>query len=167
VLEAMEDLLNGAAYSATDWLHRRTALPLGFRGVMGGTAIEVRTNSRLFADAIRGLMQRDSSLRLGRAARWEIEVEVQIHDEASMTVSHGEDGCERFSFGPSCSIRMGDGSWFAFTPPCIDGVGFVFVAGGEDYQAKRLRSFLASVVEFVQESVSERNCCLARDEAMA
>jgi hypothetical protein len=166
VLDTRGDWIDEAEYSGTDWLHRRTALPLRFRAVLGGAAIEIRTNSQLFGEAVSELQRREALQRQSRVFRWEIEVETKSENEACVPQVDGSNDCERFAFGLSRSIRMGDGSWFALTPSSMDGVGFVSVAGEEGSQVNKLRSFFGVVREFVLESVAERNCA-ETDEAVA
>jgi hypothetical protein len=167
VHKAMDQSFNGYAYSATDLLHRRTALPFRFQASMGEAAIEIRTNSQLCAEAIRESRERHANRPQRRIGRWEIEVETQSPEGACVLQNDIENGCETFAFGPSRSFRMGDGSWFAHTPPAVDGVGFAFVAGDAGCQVEKLRLFLGLVSEFVLESVAEGILCLEQDKVVA
>ncbi len=137
-----------AAYSATDLLHRRTPLVHRFHAGMDGTCVEVDTNSPWMGHAIRAFEARNACYG-HKWAKWEIEVEVRGEEESCSSPMDEESGYETCSFGPSRSCRMEDGSWFAHTPPSIDGVGFVLVTGDGFRQAAKLKLYLDLVSRLV------------------
>jgi len=50
---------------------------------------------------------------------------------------------------------MSSGSWFAYTPPSLDGVGFAMIAGDECSQIRQLASYIGNVNLFLRESTTQ------------
>ncbi len=149
VADAIAEPVDEAAYSATDLLHRRTPLAHRFRVAMGATHLEIETNSPQMGQAICPFQAWETIHGQSACAKWEIEVEVRAEEETCFSPMDAESFDEMHSFGPSRSFRMEDGSWFAHTPPSMDGVGFVFVTGDECHQVRKLKSYLDLVHRFV------------------
>ena len=149
--EAMSFATEPVTFAATDMLHRRIELPHRFELVVGGLFLLIKTDSMLMEHALNGLLGSIGSIAAGDSVEWEIAVEVHIRTERRPVEARLE-ACETYSFGPSRSLRMNTGSWFAHTPPSLSGVGFAFVTGNECHQTRQLASYLKTILRFLDES---------------
>ena len=151
-----------ADFAATDMLHRRIPLTYQFRFMMGESILFIKTNSRLINAALGGHVRGSASIGEAGAAVWEIAVEVQ-NENASLSDREEAEGFETYSFGPSRSLRMDSGSWFAYTPPSLSGVGFAMVSSDESCQTLELAAFLEKIVLFLGENETQANSSLERE----
>jgi hypothetical protein len=154
-----------AQFAATDMLHRRVCLPLRLQLPLQDAAIDVKTNSILMGEAILERKPNVSSMEDCCVAEWEIAVE-ECNEFAPSPIKSAEEEFETCCFGPSCSIRMNNGSWFAFTPPLLSGVGFAIVTGGECQQVQQLATYIEMICSFVSSNSTELDP-LMEAEAMA
>lgn len=137
-----------AQFAATDMLHRRVPLSCHFHFVMGERAVRIKTDSGLIGKAIRRVKLPTDATWERRVAEWEIAVEV-CGECFPQSLEDAEEQFETCRFGPSRSVRMVDGSWFAHTPPSLNGVGFAMVTGNECHQVQQLAIYLRAVLSFV------------------
>jgi hypothetical protein len=79
---------------------------------------------------------------------WEIAVELRNETVFLLNVEM-TDSFDAYFFGPSRSLRMSTGSWFAYTPPSLSGVGFAIVHGDECCQLRQLIAFIEKIKLFV------------------
>ena len=102
-------------FSATDMLHRRVLLPYELQLSLGTSNVLIKTDSPLMKMALGG--HADSSTLVGEAfgAVWEIVVEVRS-DTATLLDWEAANSFDDYRIGPSRSLRMSSGSWFAYTP---------------------------------------------------
>lgn len=149
-------------FAETDMLHRRTPLPYAVRVDLGGVTVLVRTNSRALQEGARLLKLDSQRVPAPIAAEWEIEVEACGEPPMCAGMS---DAVELFTFGCSRSLRMANGSWFAWTPLAASGVGFAFVCGNEAEQATQLAEYLGTTAEFVSEHQDTRNDGSRKEDA--
>jgi hypothetical protein len=148
VLESHTSTSAAGDFAATDMLHRRVPLPHWFQFVMGESIVFIKTNSPLVDLALDSPVLSSSSIGEAGAEIWEIAVEVQ-NETASSLGWEEADGFEIHSFGPSRSLRMDSGSWFAHTPPSLSGVGFAMISGDESSQIRQLAGLLDKIVLFL------------------
>jgi hypothetical protein len=151
-----------ADFAATDMLHRRIPLTYQFRFMMGESILFIKTNTPLIHAALGGHVRGASSIGEAGAAAWEIAVEVQS-ENASLPGAEKAEGFETCSFGPSKSLRMGSGSWFAYTPPSLSGVGFAMVSRDESCQIRELAAFLDKIMLFLSDNETQSNSSLAHE----
>ena len=140
-----------AAAASTDLLHRRIGLPYIFQFVLRDSAICVRTDSTLIGEALYRLnLPADLT---GEASNGEWEIAVEIHGELEAALFRGAatEPIEVDLFGPSCALRMGSGSWFARTPPSLNGVGFAMVDGSTRDQIDQLSVYLRAIVSLLDD----------------
>jgi hypothetical protein len=52
---------------------------------------------------------------------------------------------------------LADGSWFAHTPPSLNGVGFAMVTGDDCHQVQQLAIYLKTIQRFVAENTTQTN----------
>ena len=135
-------------FAATDMLHRRVSLPSHFYFVLGERAVRIKTDSRLIGKAIRSAKLRVVAISESASVEWEIAVEV-CGDPLALGIEAFGQQVETCWFGPSCSARLADGSWFAHTPPSLNGVGFAMVTGDEWHQVQQLSLYLRTILSFV------------------
>jgi len=138
-------------FAATDMLHRRVPLCYRFEMVSAGCLLVIKTDSLPMEDAFGGLAEYIGAVIQDDHAEWEISVEARdratdISDELQAEIF------ETFCFGPSRSVRMDTGSWFAHTPPSMSGVGFALVNGNECQQTLQLNAYLKMVLRFLADS---------------
>ena len=88
---------------------------------------------------------------------WEIAVEVRS-ETASLLDREAKNGFDDYWIGPSRSLRMNSGSWFAYTPPVLDGVGFAMIAGDECSQILQLTAFLNNIMIFLGDRAALNRC---------
>jgi hypothetical protein len=151
VLERDSTIAQKAAAASTDLLHRRILLPYSFQFVLSESSICIRTDSTLIREALYSL-NIPADLTGGVAnAEWEIAVETQGESEAAMYHGAEIEPIEVYRFGPSFALRMGSGSWFARTPPSLNGVGFAMVVGTEHDQIDQLSVYLRAIVSFLED----------------
>lgn len=129
-------------FAETDMMHRRTPLPLSGVLRLAGAPLVVRSNS-LELQRVVGSFGLDQMTTNG-AARCEWLIEVELRSDVD-DLAGGD--IETFSFGCSRSLRMASGSWFAWTPPEVNGVGFIRVSGSEADRARQLTAYLRAVAE--------------------
>ena len=141
MLERDSSVAQKAAAASTDLLHRRIPLPYSFQFVLRDSAICVRTDSTLMGEALYSL-NIPADLTGGVAnAEWEIAVETQRESEAAM--------CHETETEPIEVCRSG--SWFAHTPPSLNGVGFAMVVGTERDQIDQLSVYLRAIVSLLDD----------------
>jgi hypothetical protein len=142
-------------FAATDMLHRRVPLTYRVGFILQGRTLLVTTNSLLLEEALNGFTETLGAIDEGHA-EWEIAVEVQngALDPASEL---RESEFELHTFGPSRALRMDTGSWFAYTPPSLSGVGFAMVAGNECHQTSQLAAYLKAVMSLVANESAQIN----------
>jgi hypothetical protein len=146
-----------AATASTDLLHRRILLDYSFQFVLGESAVRIETDSALMGKALHILNLPADLTRRAALGKWEIAVET--YEEPKQNLFHGTATklIEFHGFGPSCAIRMSNGSWFARTPPSLSGVGFAMVGGNARAQINQLAVYLRAVVSFVDERGARSN----------
>jgi hypothetical protein len=144
---------SAAQYAATDMLHRRVLLPYRFELLLGTSTVLIKTDAALMKMALSGYSR--SSMLVGEvfAAVWEIAVEVQSNT-AAQPHCEAANGFDDYWVGPSRSLRMSSGSWFAYTPPSLDGVGFAMIAGDECSQIAQLAALLDNIKLFLGDSAA-------------
>ena len=154
-----------AATASTDLLHRRILLPYSFRFVLGESAVCIKTNSALMGNALLGLEVTADPAGGEADAEWEIAVETQ--GEARMAHLTGPEVSlfEVHRFGPSCAVRMDSGSWFAHTPPSLNGVGFAMVAANERDQIHQLSIYFRIILHVLDQCNSRSTPVLALEVA--
>ena len=152
-------------FAATDMLHRRVRLSLRFQLPLEEAVINVKTNSTLIGEVILQLNSDFLPIEDCGVAEWEIAVE-ECNEVAHSPIDSVEGECETCCFGPSRSIRMNNGSWFAHTPPSLSGVGFALVTGGECQQVQHLATYIEMICRFVGSNSTEPDV-LTEVEAMA
>jgi hypothetical protein len=130
----------------TDTIHRRTPLPYAIQVSAGDFALTVRTN---FA-GIKGALEERACDPGLVAAQWEIEVAPRADGATRCQALAGPPELEFFAFGPSRALRLSDGSWFAHTPPSMNGAGFAWVAGDEAEQTRQVARYMRAVLKFVR-----------------
>ncbi len=154
MIEARTPAALPAQFAATDMLHRRVSLPCHFHAVLGKRAVRIKTDSRLIGKAIRCVKLPTGPIPESAAVEWEIGVEI-YGEPSPLSMEATEDQIEAHWFGPSCSFRMDHGSWFAHTPPSLNGVGFAMVTGDECNQVRQLATFLRAIQRFVADSTTQ------------
>lgn len=137
----------------TDMMHRRTLLPYAVPIDLDGVPLLVRSNSAVLHEGVRLLRLPSQLARVPVRAEWQIEVEASGEP---CECPGRSSAVELFAFGPSRSLRMANGSWFAWTPPQANGVGFAFVCGNATEQATQLAEYLRTIADFVSEHKGTR-----------
>jgi hypothetical protein len=138
-------------FADTDMLHRRAPLRYRCEMGLGGSFVAIKTDSPLMEEALAGLAGCIGAIAQDDHAEWEISVEARdlaAHFADEVQAETFETGC----FGPSRSVRMSTGSWFAHTPPSMSGVGFVMVNGNGCRRTLQLVAYLKMVLRFLAES---------------
>ncbi len=156
MIEPRNAATSQAQFAATDMLHRRVPLSSHFHVVLGDRAVRIKTDSWLIGKAIRSVKLPTHPPSESGVAEWEISVEVRNGSLAPPIDSEGEQ-VETHCFGPSCSVRLADGSWFAHTPPSLNGVGFAMVTGDDCHQVQQLAIYLKTIQRFVAENTTQTN----------
>ena len=156
MVEARSLAIAPVEFAATDMLHRRVPLRHRCELGAGGSLFVIKTDLPLMEEALNALAGRMEVIAPNYDAQWEISV------EASDRAAHFPDAVqtesfETFCFGPSRSVRMGAGSWFAHTPPSMSGVGFVMVNGNECQRTLQLVVYLKMVLCFLVDSGTTAN----------
>lgn len=155
MLEKESSIAQKGAATSTDMLHRRVLLPYSFQLVLRTSSVCIRTDSTLILEAL-------SSLNIpadftGEAANGEWEIAVETYGEIDTALCNVAkiEPIEFCRFGFSCSLRMGNGSWFAHTSPSLNGVGFAMVAGNTSDQINQLAFYLRTVVSLVDKGCAQ------------
>jgi hypothetical protein len=143
--EKYSNIAKKSAAAPTDLLHRRVPLLYSFQIVYGGLVVCIRTNLPLMSKACQ-IQEVSSISEDGQANAIEVQEE-QI--EATHLADRRADSFEVHQFGPSHALRMNSGSWFARTPPSLDGVGFAMVTGNEQDQIGQLSTYLRTILQFL------------------
>jgi hypothetical protein len=143
-------------FASTDMLHRRIALPYRFQVELERLKVLVMTDSLLMEQAFSGCVRSSCLMAEGDAAVWEIAVEAQNETDCPAGEELADD-FDVYSFGPSRSLRMSSGSWFAYTPPSLSGVGFAIVVGDECCRVRQLREFVERIRLFAGECETQGN----------
>jgi hypothetical protein len=151
-----------AAFAATDLLHRRIQLPYRFQLGLERSNVLVKTDSPLMWRVLRSSAESSGLIAESGVAVWEIAVEVQNEATSSLSVEM-TDSFDAYSFGPSRSLRMSSGSWFAYTPPSLNGVGFAIVSGDECCQVRQLLAFFERIKFSIGEGEPESNSLVERE----
>jgi hypothetical protein len=151
VLEKDSSIAAKTAAASTDLLHRRVLLPYALRLILRDSTLCIRTDSALMSEVLGNLnLPCDPSDGVANA-EWEIAVETQREAVTAMSLGTEIEPVEIFRFGPSCALRMGSGSWFAHTPPSLNGVGFAMVGGTERDQIDQLSAYLRAILSLIDE----------------
>ncbi|MFZ1084095.1 MAG: hypothetical protein WAN35_03920 [Terracidiphilus sp.] len=151
MLERDSAIAPKAATASTDLLHRRILLAYSFQIVLGEFSVRIETDSALMDKALYSLNLPADLTGREALGKWEIAVETYGESKASLSHGTATELIEVHRFGPSCAIRLSSGSWFAHTPPSLNGVGFAMVAGNERDQIDQLAVYLRAVVSFIDE----------------
>jgi hypothetical protein len=138
--------------ASTDLLHRRIPLPYSFRFVLGEFAVCIETDSALMREALLSLEMTADPVSGEANAEWEIAVETQEEARTAYRTEPGTSPFEVYRFGPSSAVRTDSGSWFAHTPPSLDGVGFAMVTGNERDQVNQLAVYLQTILILLEQS---------------
>ena len=149
-------------YAASDMLHRRVLLPYTLQLLLETSIVLLKTDSPLMKVALGSHARSSTSMGEVYTAVWEISVEVRS-DSASVPDWETANGFDDYWVGPSRSIRMSSGSWFVFTPPSLDGVGFAMIAGDESSQIQQLGAFLSHIKLFLGDSAARNRSRLERE----
>jgi hypothetical protein len=161
VPERNSNIQKKPAAAATDLLRRRVALPYSFRFVLRESLVRIRTNSALMSRVCQSLEARSFLASKEANVEWEITVETLEEIEAVDVAEPETSLFEVHRFGPSCAVRMANGSWFAHTPPSLNGVGFAMVNGTERDQIHQLSAYLRAIVNLVEQSGARSIAVLA------
>lgn len=135
--------------AATDLLRRRIRLAHSFQFVLGESSVCIKTDSELIGKALDRLsLPIDLS---GGAANgiWEIAVESYGESQTAQSTANELEPVEIHRFGPSVALRMGSGSWFAHTPPSLNGAGFAMLNGATQDRVDRLAGYLRAIFSLV------------------
>jgi hypothetical protein len=151
MLERDSSIAQKVAAAATDLLHRRIPLPYSFQFVLGEFAVCIETDSGLMGEALHSFNLSVDFTGGAANAEWEIAVETHDESEAAAFQEAATELIEVNRFGPSCALRMSSGSWFAHTPPSLNGVGFAMVVGNECDQIDQLAVYLRAILSLVDE----------------
>ena len=141
-----------AVAAATDLMQRRILLPYSFQILHREFAIGIKTNCVLLSEAFHRLELPLDQTCQSESAIWEIAAETRGEAGASLISRPDIDLIEIYRIGPSCAARMDSGSWFALTPPSLNGVGFAMVTGNERDQIHQLSSYLRTVLRFLDDA---------------
>jgi hypothetical protein len=148
VLERDSSFYLKDAAAATDLMRRRILLPHSFHFVLSKFAVCIATDSTAVGEALHRLGIPSGEGSRVTNAKWEIAVETQCEAGAPLFAELEIDPIEVHHFGASYAIRMGSGSWFAQTPPSLNGVGFAMVTGNERDQIDQLAVYLRAIISF-------------------
>lgn len=144
-------LASTASYAASDMLHRRVPLPYLYDLPFGDSTIAIATDSLLIGEALFRVTGSIVMHRWRAGAEWEITVEAQ-DEGVAFPAEEVEQRAGFYDFGPSRSLRLENGSWFAHTPPSISGIGFAFVSGSKSRQVMQIARYLKMILAFVGDS---------------
>lgn len=153
---------NSSSFAATDMLHRRVPLPYRVKISVNGQSRFIKTNSPLMAEALNSIEIAAGAI-CDTMAEWQISVEVR-QDDTQRSIEQAKLRVDTYHFGPSRALRISGGSWFAYTPPSLHGVGFAIVAGDECSQTRQLAAYLKAVV-LLQANGNTATSCASECEA--
>jgi hypothetical protein len=152
VLERDSGVATKEPASSTDLLHRRVFLPFSSRFVLRESIVCVKSDFPLLSEALCRLNLPSDLSDRAVDADWEIAVETQREGENALRLGTDIEPIEVHRFGPSNALRMNCGSWFAHTPPSLNGVGFAMVAGDERDQIHQLCVYLGGIMDLLEHS---------------
>ncbi|MGA3080377.1 MAG: hypothetical protein ABSD44_03225 [Terracidiphilus sp.] len=157
MLERDSSTAQKAVAASTDLLHRRILLPYSFQFVLSESSVCIRTDSTLIREALDSLNIQADLVGVVANVEWEIAVETQRESEAAMCHRAEIEPIEVYRFGPSWALRMNSGSWFAYTPPSRNGVGFAMVVGSERDRIDRLSVYLRAIMSLLDDAGARSN----------